>query len=307
MNKINIGVIDFEEEYVSALSAYLQKYGKGKWDIFGFTRLDNLKKHLIEHTMDLVIGTNQADLKAVCEEGAISGLLLDEAFSGSEKTEDGIYMTKRFQKAMGIGKIAESIIQQKIQEQVKDVICVAIYSPVGRCGKTALALDIAKNNYYGRWMYIGLEDYASFGQTEDDKEPDEAIYFWKERKGDAFLEVVKELEGVLGTGTSLFDRKHLNEEDYRWLKGEVLKEQYKGIIFDLGSGVVNNPNIFNVFDKIVVPFVSKESALQKKHRFERMLKQHAMEGVLRRCYFVCMDKSKEVEQAKEVIFGGMEK
>ncbi len=304
MNKINIGVIDFEEEYVSALSAYLQRYGKGKWNVFGFTGLESLKIHLLEHTMDLLIGTNRVELRAICEEDAIAGLLLDDAFASVERMYDSIYVTKRFQKAMEIGKMAEMIIQQRNQEKSQDMICVAIYSPIARCGKTGLALDIAKSNCYGRWMYIGLEDYGSFEHADGDTKPDEAIYFWKERKTDAFLEVVAQLEGVLGTGTSLFDRKQLDEQDYRWLKEEALKEKYRGIIFDLGSGVVTSPDIFDVFDYILVPYVRGEYAMQKKHRFERMLKQHEMEGILRRCCFVCMDDPKEVEGAKEMIFEG---
>ncbi len=304
MNKINIGIIDYEEEYVSALSVYLQRYGKGKWNLFGFTESEMLKTYLAECTMDLLIGTSQAELVAFCEEYEVTGLLLNDTFALSENVDNNIYVTKRFQSAKDIGKMIDEIIRNMNQDGMEEKMCIAVYSPVGRCGKTSLALDIANNNQYGRWMYIGLEDYGSLEQTQEDTRTDEAIYYWKEKKTDAFLEIVEDLGDVLGTGLSLFDRKQIDVEDYCWLKEQLWKSAYKGIIFDVGSGVMDSPDVFYVFDRIIVPYIEEAYSLQKMNRFETMLKQHGMESILRRCHFVCMDNLDEVVSIKEMIVKG---
>ena len=305
MQKVKIGVIDDEKEYVTKLISYLQDYSKGKWDLCAFTNIQALECYLDKRVLDILIGTDKSILeKHQRKKDSLCVWLTEQRCDYREET-DKLYVVYRFQSAREIGKCIERMIQNERKYVDEDKSLIAIYSPVGRCGKTTMALDVVNSGSYGKWLYVGLEDYSSFEESgEKQGIMDEVLYYWKERREDKLLQMMEQSGNVLVTGTSFLDGKSINFDDFRWVRTLLVKSRYKGIVFDVGSGIIQDFQIFLEFDKVIVPYITDETAMIKQRNFKRLFDSQEMEENKKHIYFVDMDK--EIAIVKREIFGGMD-
>lgn len=309
MHPIKIGILDEEKEYVKMLAAYLGRFGKGQWSTAAFTDREVLKDYLNSGKLDILAGTNREELKQFQKiYDNLSYLWLSDR-PETGKREVGFYEIYRYQSARAVGKILENIAMQILKTVGQEKPMVAIYSPVGRCGKTTLALEVVHNEEYGRWLYIGMEDYSSFSKEQLEEsgilaEPDDFFYFVKERQENKLLALIKESSGVIGSGSSLFDTRQVENEDMVWLKEVLRKGDYTGIIFDMGTGILMDLSILNVFDVLLVPYLKGEISITKKQNFDRMLDLYGLEALKEKIAYINMSNQDEIAEKMEEIFKG---
>jgi len=284
------------------LATYLQQYGKDRWNVSAFTRKDALDTYLKKHSLDIIIGTDKEGLKKIQPDSTAELLWL--ANRQGEKLSN-MYTVYRFQGAKHIGKSLDGIVRQKMGATKYTKPMVAVYSPVGRCGKTTLALEVVRSGEYGNWLYIGMEDYSSFRDDARLKDTDRFLYHWKERNRQSVLDILEKAENVVVSGTSFFDIKEIVEEDMRWLKDVLQSQEYTGMIFDVGSGVLERFELLGVFEHIMVPYVEEERAMIKKEKFQKLLEQSNMEDVTEKVCYINMDKRQEVRVVIQKVFGGI--
>lgn len=303
MRVVKIGVLDEEEDYVERLAGALNRQGKGCWNVAGFTNREILEDYLKKRNLDVLAVTNQEELfrlqekyKEICfiwlSENGGSGRIADRA---------EIRMICRYQSAKAIGKAMREVFKRLGSEETVVKPLTAVYSPVGRCGKTSLAIEIAKNECYGRWLYIGMEDYSSFRETED-KNGDSFFYFVKEREKKKALELIENGDGIIPSAFSMFDTKQLEKEDVKYIEEILQESSFEGAIFDIGNGVLSDFTIFSLFEVIVVPYLSSENALIKKEHFEQLLNLYGLDEVIPRIKYINMEHSKEVLMKMEETF-----
>ncbi len=294
MQKLQIGVMDKEKVYVVQLTTYLQRYGKGRWELFAFTEEEKLQQYLDKHSLDILIDT---DKKRLLKEQALQNIvrlwLTDE--TGTLQKENAFYRVYRFQNAREIAKNIDHIIQQEGMKRVQSKRMVAFYSPVGRCGKTTLALEIVQSGLYGNWLYFGMEDYSSFTDNIENRESvaEEILYYWKEHKDKKLLSSLEKSDSLLTVGTSYLDVKQLTMEDWKWFREVFEQSQYRGVLFDLGSGVLQSLQVLQSFDFIVVPCLEEECAKKKLDNFKRVLKRQSVEWKEGKMCFFNMENSEE--------------
>lgn len=307
MHTIKIGILDEEVEYVKMLAAYLGRFGKGRWSTAAFTDREVLNQYLRDGQLDILAGTNKEELKQLQEiYNNLSCLWLSNRQETSKK-EMGFYEIYRYESARAVGKMLESIVMQMRMAAEQGKPMVAIYSPVGRCGKTTLALEVVHNEDYGRWLYIGMEDYSSFSkeqqpESEVSVEPDDFFYYVKERQEEKLLAMVRRSSGMIGSGSSLFDIRQIDSNDVAWMKDVLQKSDYGGVIFDMGTGVLMDPDIFNLFDRLVVPYLKGEMSMIKRQNFERLLMLYELEALQEKITYINMSNQDEVEEKKLEIF-----
>lgn len=306
MQKIKIGVMDDEKEYVTRLISYLQEYSKGRWDLCAFTNIQALECYLDKRALDILIGTDRSILDKHRRNNDGICMWLTEQRCDYREEAGKLYVIYRFQSAREIGKCIERIIENEKKYVEEDKSLIAIYSPVGRCGKTTMALDVVNSGRYGKWLYFGLEDYSSFEDTDSEKRVimDELLYYWKERKEDKLLALMEQSENTLVSGTSFLDEKQIKVEDFRWIRNLMLQSKYKGILFDVGTGIIQDFRLFREFDKVIVPFITEEKAMTKRRNFEKLFDLQEMEEDKKRLCFI--DMSKDISVIKKEIFGGLE-
>ena len=307
MRMIKIGILDEEQEYVKMLSAYLGRYGKGQWTTAAFTDREVLSRYLDKGELDIVAGTNREELKQLQRiNNKLSYLWLSNRQDTGER-ELGFYEIYRYQSARIIGKMLEEMTAEINRVSGLGKSFIAIYSPVGRCGKTTLALEISKNNSYGRWLYIGMEDYSSFSPEEELENPagtEDFFYHVKERQEEKVLRIIEGSQGIIGSGHSLFDTRQVDYEDMEWLLQVLQKWECTGAVFDMGTGILEDFNILSLFDRILVPCLKGEIAMAKRENFERMLMLHGCDSIREQLVFINMGNQDEVEEKVREIFRG---
>lgn len=193
----------------------------------------------------------------------------DAGYMGGMPDGDGIYRICRFQGVSQIVRCVEEIAARCGLFGRESISMLAVCSPVGRCGKTALALRLAER---GRGLYLGMEDYGSFPE-EEELMADRFYYYVKERRADRVAGLLAQCGGRIATGSSPFDMKQIGAAELGWLREQAqLTGSFQRIVVDLGTGVVEEPEFFAAFDGLVVPYLAKEGNA-KEGRFKRLLKK----------------------------------
>lgn len=307
MKTVKIGVFDEEEGYVERLAGSLNRQGRGCWNVAGFTNRTILEDYLKKRNLDVLAVTNREELLELQRKyQEICFVWLSENGTAeriADKKDAELRVICRYQSAKAIGKAMREVLK-KIGSGLSDAKpMAAVYSPIGRCGKTSFALEIAKNECYGKWLYIGMEDYSSFRETEERSGiGDTFLYYVKERKKKKAAELIEESNGIIASAFSIFDAKQIEKNDVEFIE-EILRESsFEGAIFDVGSGILQDFSILTLFDVIVVPYLSAESSMIKKERFEQLLYLYGLEEVLSKIQYINMERSKEVLEKMEELF-----
>lgn len=152
-----------------------------------------------------------------------------------------------------------------------------VISPIGRCGKTNLAISLCMNDEVRGGLYVGMEEYGAFQEQEDIIS--NVIYLAKERS-DRFVDYVENhvvrLEGysVLGYMRSYTDAMELEADDMAWMLDRFQEwGRYTTVVWDMGQAVLKDLAVLGTFDEIVVPVLGDEQSKDKIKAFEELLER----------------------------------
>lgn len=304
MKRLKVGILDEEEAYVNRLAAYLSR--QGKWNIAAFTEKSPLMDYLGKRSLDILVATNQEDIwKLQKEHPDICYIWLTGQKSKDPDIRSGsmkAYLLFRYQSAGAISRGIQEIVEGLDLNSQMQKPMIALYSPVGRCGKTSLALRITEQEMHGKCLYIGLEDYSSFHE-EEGRDTEVFFYFVKERREDRVLEWIAQSGGKISSAGSPFDTKQIGGEDIKWLQTVMQKsESCRGTVFDIGTGVLAELEVFLLFDVLIVPYLTEEKAMRKKENFERLLHLCGLSDVLEKTWFIDMEREEQIRERMEELF-----
>lgn len=303
MKNVRIGIFDEEEAYAGKLSAYLNRMGNGSWNVAAFTDKKAMEEYASRKKPDILAGTDMELLKKLKgQQNSIYIIWLKEKEEEnrihSSQDNMGITSICRYNSAKIIGKIIGEAAAKILTSKDTKKPVVAIYSPVGRCGKTSLALNIVKNENFGKWLYIGMEDYSYLREGRmESTDLDSFLYFVKERNQEKIHFLLQGGQGIIPSAFSPFDTKQINETDIKWLI-DVLQqmEMCSGILFDMGTGVLQELGWLSFFDYILVPFLSEEASMGKRRQFEKLVDAYELEEVKEKMRFLNMEDEREVSE-----------
>lgn len=288
MNAVKIGVMDKETRYVERLGAYLSHYGNCIWNVSAFTDKNVLARYMEDRRIDLLIATD----RELIEE--LFGKYPDRTYVFMTDETDvrknfgqRIYQLYRYQSAKVIGDNIRDIVDYKGLLTKADKVSVIIYSPVGRCGKTTLAKQFVREVSGDKWLYVGMEDYG--GDLDSDR-GDDFLYYIKERRDKEVKEIIEGCEGCIQSPFSLFDVRRIERDDIEWfLKLFEEESLYRGVVFDMGSAMMESYEIMLGFDHIIIPFLDVPVSQGKIRQFEELIEAYELNELKERMHFIDMD------------------
>lgn len=272
MKQYKIAICDDEVEYAFSLMNYINGEKEQPCLAMAFTSEENLQQYLKENTVELLLLGDHLTIEL--KEGTAVLWLTD----GQEVVhENGVY---KYQSA-------ESLMQsimEKVLENVETFSVVkkenfaiyGIYSPIGRCGKTNLAMGICRY-HTGKCLYIGLEEYGSF--LDEKGKNQEMLYYLKNREAGFSLRLNQFIVQQKGCYTipspcCYLDLKQITVEDMNWFIEQVLSEgTYQTMVFDIGTGSLSDFRLFELFHKIFVPILEEQTAQVKKEQFLKFIEK----------------------------------
>ena len=160
--------------------------------------------------------------------------------------------------------------------------CIAVFSPLGRCGKTALARALAVSSGDRGGLYIGMEEYA------DCTVHSELLYQIRQRTPEIYEAVVREQTiedgaAVLRVSGMFSELRDVQEEDLKWLHEQLLQPgRYQRLIYDIGGAALSDLSILRVFERIYMPVLPDDISVRKVGRFRELLREWRLGGLLAR-------------------------
>lgn len=197
-----------------------------------------------------------------------------------EKDEERVVISKYSKASVLVKRMLELLGTEKmVMGNVQDGISVAVYSPIGRCGKTRLAESLCRywniqdaegNGKYGRSIYLGLEEY---GRGGGEAVMETLLYYLKQRseKLEAQLKTWIQVQSgfdSIPSADCYQELRELDAADIKWLT-ETLRRAggYRYLVADIGGGSLADLNILQVFDVIYLPYLQEETVQKKLEVF----------------------------------------
>ncbi len=210
-----------------------------------------------------------------CMEGFVKGMDLPVQrvdFVTDLEGGTGIY---QYQSAGALYKEMKRYIWREVPKRImtdQQQKLVAVYSPLGRSGKTSFALAYAREHSF---FYIGMEEYGII--TNDFCSGGGVLYHIKNRKSDIvpyMIQMMEEWEGIhmLGSPSLFTDIRQLNGDDFAWFLNELrCGSNMPSVIMDFGSCCLAHLEILDLFDQVYLPILSGVTEERKMKQFKTLL------------------------------------
>ena len=258
-----IGLAGVETSFLHRLMDYVNS--RGEADVFLCTKEEELRDE-VRRKEPVVI---------FCMEGFAKGIDLPVQridFITETDREEGIY---QYQSAGSLYKEMRRYIWKETPKRIttdKEKKLLAVYSPLGRSGKTSFALAYAREHSF---FYISMEEYGI--STNDFCSGGGLLYHIKNRKPDLVSYLIGMMENwegvrVLGAPSLFADIRQLNGDDFAWFLNELRSNgNIPSVIIDFGSSCLVHLEILDLFDQVYVPILSGVTEERKLKQFKALL------------------------------------
>lgn len=286
MRKKQIAICDSEEAYTRRFAEFANRNMDTLFAVHGYTDCQGLLDSLAGRTPDLLL---------LAEEyaGQLCGAVMDFPvilLTDQDYLEEGsgnCPAISKYQSCPRLMRQAMTLYAEIVPLSLGAAVHtghlrrLAVYSPIGRCGKTTLALalgwELSKSM---RTLYLNLEEYSGFAVLhpgEGDSALSELMYFLRQGKKafacrlEGMLQHMGSLD-YLPPMRSLAELREVSREDWEELLDALEREsRYEAVILDLGSAADGLFTILDRCDWIYMPTAEDETACAKLRQYEDTL------------------------------------
>lgn len=278
-----MAVYDVDPQYASRLADVVNQKEKMPFEVVAFTSLERLKSFGKENTIELLLVSAHVgreefrDLKV--------HKIMKLADGETLRTEEEYPSIYKYQSCDGIIRDVMACYCEEEAERcsmttVRSACVTGIYSPVGRCLKTSLALTIGQlMGQDSRALYITLEEYSGLsvltGETFKEDLSDLMYYF--EQKNGSLLRLNSMLHSIgsldyIPPARYPEDLAHIGPEQTAALLKRIAQDGgYDNLILDVGSYGRRVFPILSLCNIVYMPVKEDSVSLAKLEEFFRHL------------------------------------
>lgn len=301
-----VGIYDENPVYARRLMAGLLAKSSRQWQTVEFTRPENIEIFCQNKSLELLLVAKSAysdDMQqwpigrviCLCEEEPD-----EKEWQLAEEQHLGLLF--KYQPLSALLRELLTIYRPLTAEEATlsgERQLIGVYSPVGRCGKTRLAVALAEQ--FGEekpTLFITFEEYSWVGREQAAGEGDlmDAMYYYlqgelagKEKR----LARRTKAYDYLAPARTAEDLRGLKAEEVTGFLQQLLAESVYGyIVVDVGQALGHVEQILPVFSRVFLPYVEEVEATWRKEAFARFFtKQNMMPA--ERITPVCMPEPAE--------------
>ena len=217
--------------------------------------------------------THKVDLLVLGQEIADEALQVPVLYLSAIQTdeENSIY---RYQCGDRLVEGITSYFRMLVPDsRTRETVVYMVYSPIGRSGKTALALELTRQ--LSGSLYIGMETYNSLSTTGGSV--DQLLYSIMQKE-ESVLDELNEIRVpyhgsyVVASPLSYYDLRVLDYEHLSWLLAILCKAAaYSAIILDVDAGVFDSMELLRCGDRLLVPVLRGDKENIKLKNMERAM------------------------------------
>ncbi len=290
MRKI-MAVLDSDPLYGERLADFANERGRIPFRTLAFRSAEQLRPYAAKHTVEILLAGEDADREELREIPAGQVIYLGEERRTDTDRLPSVYkyqnadrLLREVMAAYGGGEWGESV---SIAGRGK---LLGVYSPLGRCGKTALALTLAQVwRQEEKTLLVSLEDCSGLGEMTGEKHEDclsdllyaychgdencweklgAFVYAWGSVDYIPPVRYPEDLDGI-GAG-----------ELAEFLEDMAAESGYGVIVADLGQTGRQAAEILEVCDGVYMPVLDDWISRAKLKEFEEYLYASGREGVM---------------------------
>lgn len=139
----------------------------------------------------------------------------------------------------------------------------AVYSPLGRCGKTTFAKSLCER--IGNSLYVNWEGISEC--LDENGIGSWMLYCMKSRNEECLEYLQANAVASLPPPECFRDIRQIEIEDLRWFREAIQRRgQYAGVVFDIGGMALASYAVFGAFDRILIPTL-RDTVSQKNRGY----------------------------------------
>ena len=321
MKKV-MAVYDTDPFYAERLSDYVNRKEKGIFAAQAFTSQERLKAYAQEHEIDVLLTGERTDAEGMPEISSGKTIFLSEEPKKGEETGQEIY---KYQSGDDIIREVMAVYCEipgakpgftGITDKTKRII--GVYSPLGRCGKTCLALAIgqilAKEE---KVLFISLDTFTGFAQLFNERwkrDLSDLLYYYKQGR----FNVIRLNSIVYYLGDLAWLPPIRFPEDYGAVSveemAELIKEilavgNYSTVVLDIGDYGRQVLPLLEVCQVVYMPIREDTISQAKTKEFEEYLEENERNGIkekLQKMHVPMVTGGKRMEHfPQELLWGDM--
>lgn len=177
----------------------------------------------------------------------------------------------RYQSVERLVEVIQQILSMNQRYVVNSGMFYAVYSPLGRCGKTTFSKSLCRQ--FTDSLYVNWEGISEM--ADEDELGSWILYCIKSRNEECLTYLQTHAVTSLPPPDCFEDIRQIEKEDLIWFREEVRKRQlYESVVFDIGGMVLASYRVLEAFDRIFVPTLSDAVSLRKQEVFGQMLRRN---------------------------------
>lgn len=288
MKRKILAVCDLEMSYAVQFVEHMNHRKNLPFEVQAFTSLENLRAFAEKHPVEILLISERA-LELQEDELMLGNVgqvvVLGEGMKQKRSVEYPV--VSKYQSSDSVIRevmavyAAKSKEQQKVQLMKKDAKVIGVYSPVGRCQKTSLALTLGHLLSRDRaCLYLNLEAYSGFEELfhiKYNRTLSDVIYYLRkenENMSHRINGIVQTMEQMDYLPPVPFpqDIASVKAQEWRDLL-EVLRYEsaYETIILDIGEGMDDLYDLLEQCDIILMPVKKDLISCAKMKQFDHTL------------------------------------
>ena len=273
----SIGICDKDMDYAISLMDGINHYGKDEFRACAFSDVEQLYAYLEKDELDMVLSNREID--------NVRCIFLSENPDTKKKKANESNAIFKYQSVLVILKEIRMLFKPAELSVRSRCRKIAVYSPLGRCGKTRLAKALATMDEVRGGIYVSFENFSGEKVSPDA----DLLYLLKQGStdlGTALTEAIRHESGfsALYASGAYFDTHDVLKDDIDMLSKELTGlGKFSTICYDIGSAAFTDMSIFGCFDLIYLPVLSDETSAIKLKRFRQIMIGMGMQEEFTRC------------------------
>ena len=277
IQQYKVGILDDDDRYMINLMNHINSDRDNPLFALAFSTFDELEAYMGAKELDLLVVAEELAEQVVGKLNIDKYIMLTRTriYADQKMENDKVF---RYSKVKDIISVILRHVNADDPGRRRQLFrSYGVISPIGRCGKTNLAISICMSDEVRGGLYIGMDEYSSFQDKED--VISNVIYLSKQHSSDLIPYMEQkavDLGGysVLGYLRSYMDAMELEEQDMRWMIEQIREwGRYTTVVYDIGQAVLKDINILGTFDELIVPVLTDELSQDKLGTFEEMMKR----------------------------------
>lgn len=312
-----LAILDKEDDFLYGITAYFQeKLGKA-FDVYSFHGKEALVSFAGEKKKEIDVY-----LGSIC---------LDKQERKELRIKQAVYFSQGEQIQESEGEViykyqpAEHIMKEFLEichfcrkmcgtGFLDNTKIIGVYSPLGRCGKTSLALvmgQLLAQNY--KTVYVNLEEWPGFKRiigSYDGMDISDLIYYIKQEREELGMYIngmvldVNNLK-IVPPVKMAPDIQELGEEVNRLLQEIAKSDNYDVVIVDFGRQIKSILPALGNLERLYMPVLMDEVSQAKLEEFFQFLRKSAygeMEKKIKQCKLNITEQM-ECDTVEELYYG----